>query len=92
VSVDQTTRQVVNRYDLEDGVILTMPAGSLLLSVAWFEGGCRLWALTDPHLPKVQRRVWMKSTGHELIGDNWGFAGTIIAPGKRVWHVFLSLG
>jgi hypothetical protein len=85
------TRGVIWRYDLADQAILRMPAGARVLNVGWESSGARIWIMADPELPKLERRVKMISTGGELDPERWDFAGTVIAPGALVWHVFLEV-
>lgn len=84
-------RAVIWRYDLSDQAILRMPAGARVLNVGWESSAARLWVMADPDMPKLERRVKMISTGAELDPERWEFAGTIIAPGALVWHVFLDV-
>ena len=67
-----------------------VPADARPLSVGWEDGHCCLWMIADPEVPKVTRRPLLLSTGHELAGDGFEFCGTIQAPGRRVFHVFIS--
>ena len=85
----QQTRATIFRYDLERGGSIKIPAGAKLLSVAWMEGGVKLWALVDPEVPKVERRVHLISTGHE-VHARWEFAGTVLATSSDVYHVFIE--
>ena len=88
-----TARSVVLSYALrlEHGEQLQIPAGAKALSVAWHDGGIRLYVLADPEVPKVFRRVRVISTGNEMRGDGWDFAGTVVR-GRKIWHVFLGPG
>jgi hypothetical protein len=91
--VDDTVRQTrttVTRFDIEHDLVLKLPACASVVSVAWYDGAARMWVANDPALPKVSRRVKMITTGLDVYGDHWECVGTIIAPGKRVWHVFVE--
>lgn len=68
-----------------------MPAGAKVMSVAWRKSRVVLWALVDPEVPKVKRRVKLLSTGNEISGEGWEFAGTALAPRDRIFHVFLEI-
>lgn len=83
-------RTTVARFDIEDGVILRLPAGSKIVSVAWYDDGARMWVANDPMLPKVSRKVRMLTTGLDVYGDNWECVGTIFGPRKQLWHVFIE--
>jgi hypothetical protein len=85
----QQTRATIWRFDMEHGGSIKIPAGARLLSCAWRDGGIKLWALCDPEVPKVERRVHMVSTGHD-IADAWEFCGTVLHGPNEVWHVFLE--
>lgn len=84
-------RSVIWKYDLAYDAILEMPAGGKVLSVAFQKPHVRLWMLVDPEVPKLKRRVRLLSTGHELCGDSWEYAGMAIAPLGVVFHVFIEV-
>lgn len=86
----QQSRTTVTRFDIEDGAVLSLPAGAKLLTVKWHDGAARIWVANDPALPKLKRRVWMRSTGHDMFGDHWEYAGTCFPPRKGVLHVFVE--
>lgn len=84
------TRGTIWKLDLAHNREIKLPAGAKLLSVGFQKPHVRLWALVDPEVPKVKRRVKLLSTGHELVGDGWEFAGTVLAPLGLVFHVFVE--
>lgn len=89
----QQTRGSIWKYDLEHDGVLEMPAGAKVLSVGWDKVRILpvLYVLVDPEVPKLKRRVKLLSTGNELIGDGWDFAGTVHGPLSTVHHVFLEI-
>jgi hypothetical protein len=94
MEAEQKTRQVILKYPLgtvESSEDIVMPAGARILSAGWHDGELQLWVLADPEVPKVHRRVCVRSTGHEVIGEEWEYFGTVVAPRKRVFHVFVEI-
>ena len=92
--MSQTTNQTrgsIWKYDLTHDGVIEMPAGAKVLSVGWQKPHVKLWALVDPEVPKVKRRVKLLSTGNEIVGEGWEFAGTALAPLDLVFHVFLEI-
>lgn len=85
------TRGSIWKYDLAHDAVLEIPAGAKLLSAGWQKPHVVLWALVDPEVPKVKRRVKLLSTGNEITGDGWEYAGTVQAPLELVFHVFLEV-
>lgn len=87
----QQTRGSIWKYDLAHDGVLEVPAGAKILSVGWQKPHVRMWALVDPEVPKVKRRVKLLNTGNEVTGDGWEFAGTVHAPLELTFHVFLEI-
>lgn len=69
---------------------IEMPKGAQLLSVATQRGYPCLWALVDPHAPKVKRKIETYGTGWDLPANPGKFVGTFLSPdgGSIVFHVF----
>jgi hypothetical protein len=88
--VGHTTRSVIWTYDLAHLAKLQIPAGAKILSAGWKKPHLRLFVMVDPEVPKVTRQVAVLSTGQELEGEGWEFVGTVIAPLRLVYHVFIS--
>ncbi len=85
------TRRSIWSFEIKQGAIITPPAGAKILSVAWWKGAPMIWTLADPEVPKVRRRVEMLSTGLEIYGENWEYAGMITSPEGKLWHVFVEI-
>lgn len=70
---------------------ITIPAKAEILSVANQNDKICLWALVEPHNPKIERVI-------EVVGTGWmiepakkrKFIGTV-QVGPFVWHVFERL-
>lgn len=86
----QKTRATIWRYDVVHGGIITMPAGARILKVARLSGELLLWALVDPEVPKVKRRIHIVPTGGD-VSESWEHAGTVPAGRSDVFHVFLEI-
>lgn len=89
----QQTRGSIWKYEVENNHVLELPAGARVLSVGWDKLRLipMLYVLVDPEVPKVKRRVKVLTTGHEITGDNWEFAGSAMAPLAVAYHVFLEI-
>lgn len=66
---------------------VSIPFGAKFLSVSVKNGQLTAYALVDPQLPKVQRKVLVVSTGNQIPSEKWEFVGTALEKGN-VWHVF----
>jgi hypothetical protein len=86
----QRAQASIWRYDIVHGGIILMPAGAKLLSLARVRGALKLWALVDPEIPKVKRRIHVIPTGG-AVDPGWEFAGTSTSGrGANVFHIFLE--
>lgn len=90
-NVSQQARGSIWKYELANDGVLEMPAGAKVMSVGWKKPHLWMWVLVDPEVPKVKRRVKLLSTGNEVVGEGWEFAGTVLAPLGLVHHVFLEI-
>lgn len=88
---ESPSRRSIWSFEIKHGAVISPPAGAKILSVAWHDGKPILWTLADPEVPKVKRRVEMISTGLEIYGENWEYAGLVIAPAGKLWHVFVEI-
>ena len=86
---------VVWKYDLPviDDQVVEMPSEAELLYVGsqdpLVSDEIQLWALVNPFMPLVQRRIFIHGTGHAVHPDGPPYVGTVIvAHGLLVWHVF----
>lgn len=75
--------------------LVTMPAGSQIISAAFQNGRIVMWALVDPDKPRVTRQVWVLWTGWDTdLPANAQFIGTVQMgnppAGPLVWHIFAS--
>lgn len=75
---------------INDEFSLAMPAGARVLSVQDQRGGTVMWALVDDSAPKVERRFFVRGTGHPCDGlDHAVFVGTFqLHGGAIVFHLF----
>jgi hypothetical protein len=79
-------------------VVVTMPKGARVLSVATQVETPTLWALVDPGALKVERRLMVLMTGQNTVAevpdtgqrlDEAAFIGTtLLMGGSLVLHVF----
>ncbi len=78
---------------VQDEQTISLPSGAQVLSVQTQGGVVCLWAMVDPAMPKVERMVYVRGTGHPIsmeIGPV-DFVGTVqLFAGDLVWHVFVS--
>lgn len=77
--------------ELTDVQHVKMPAGARILSVDRQTFGSRaalmLWALVDPSVPAVNRKIGIVGTGNPAPSMDTVFVGTVVMP-PFVWHVF----
>lgn len=75
-----------------DDAEFQMPQGARLLHVGVQSGQfpyvVAIWALVNPTMPTVRRRLYVRGTGH-VVPEGVEYVGsTITANGSLVWHVF----
>jgi len=76
---------IVNWQDVE------MPMGATILSVDVQKDILCIWALVDPTRNKVNRRIRIAGTGHEIDPRGLDYIGTAqMAGGDLIWHVFMA--
>lgn len=75
---------------LSDDDLVQMPKGATIISVQTQNGIPMMWALVDETQPLIQRRLYLRGTGHEMrdaVGKP--FIGTFqIQGGVLVFHLF----
>lgn len=68
--------------------LVTMPAGSRPLSVAFQRDDLRVWAVVQPANSQVRRAFRVVGTGHPAPDLDGAFVGTAHHPSGLVFHVF----
>lgn len=72
--------------------VVALPAGSRLLSAAWWKGDISVWATVDPTRTMVDYRVCVVPTGRDwpwVSADKWRLLGLVLIPERQeVYHVF----
>lgn len=81
---------VVYKYVLPpSGGPIELPQGARILSVQTQNGQPQIWALVDPHAPRVSRTLIVKGTGHDGVDPDWLYHGTFqMLGGALVFHLF----
>ena len=78
-------------FEVEDEVVITMPAEAIVLSVGTQkENAVCIWAkVDDSQTRKEERKFYVRGTGHPIGKMEFGakFLGTVI-DSPFVWHVF----
>lgn len=78
--------------DLGSDEPVLMPKGAQVLHVDNQDGALCVWALVDPHAPKVARGFVVVGTGHPVPAFRGRFLGTVLfAGGALVFHVWEDL-
>lgn len=88
--------RTVYKYQVavDDYQEIELPRGARILSVQAQGTHIYLWALVDPEVKSVTRKIWILGTGHPFKLENElrvSFVGTVqvnYGPGILVWHVF----
>lgn len=80
------------KFDLEarpGSELISMPAGSRIISASVQDGHIVMWALVDPTRSRVSRQVWALWTGWDIpdMPDDAQFIGTVQID-ALVWHIF----
>lgn len=74
---------------IDDAQNVTMPQGAEPLCVQLQDGMPCLWATVDPKAAQVQRRIFIRGTGHPLTGSEGRYIGTFqMRGGALVFHAF----
>jgi hypothetical protein len=77
------------KYSLTPDCTLSMPVGSIILTVQEQEQRPCLWALVDPAAPHECRRFRTYGTGHPVADDPGEYIGTFqLNGGSLVFHLF----
>ena len=81
--------KVVWKYELTPAIIIEMPRGAQILSVAEQNNKICLWALVDPYAETEAREFHVFGTGHEISIKSLNFVGTaLLNNAGLVFHVF----
>lgn len=75
---------------VEDEVIIEMPANARLLTVQLQARAACVWAIVDPEARRVQRRFYVRGTGHPMDKSFAApYVGTFqMLGGTLAFHVF----
>lgn len=74
---------------VDNSVEIQMPKGSQLLCVQLQHERPYLWALVDPSLPTITRKLAIYGTGHQVDDAPGNYVGTFqLHGGQLVFHVF----
>jgi hypothetical protein len=77
------------KFPLTPDCALSMPVGSIILTVQVQEQIPCLWALVDPAAPHERRCFRTYGTGHPVADDSGEYIGTFqLNGGVLVFHVF----
>lgn len=75
--------------ELTDDQIVMMPDEAEILTVQIQELSLCLWALVDPRLPMLRRKIEIIGTGNPAIDRERKYISTVqMADGALVWHFF----
>jgi len=89
--------QTIWKFPLKitDLQLVEIPARSTLLRVGTQDGTLYMWALVDPNAKRVNRAIYLRGTGHGIIGYIGEYVGTTEisytdydVSSTYVWHVF----
>lgn len=73
---------------IQDEQLVEMPLGSSILAVAEQDGTLCLWARVNPEGVPVNRKIYIRGTGHPLPKGPIEYIGTVVSAGGRlVWHI-----
>lgn len=82
------------KYELRvtDDQVVSMPEGSKILRVEVQAGKPYIWALVNPEVTPIDRKIVTRGTGHEIDSDyleSLTYLGTYYLSGNAlVFHVF----
>ena len=81
--------RVIWKYTLSPAILIKIPKGAQLLSVAEQNNNICMWALVDPNADLEVREFHIFGTGHDITIKNLDFVGTaLLDNGSLVSHVF----
>jgi hypothetical protein len=75
------------QFDVDDDIVIEMPAGAQVLKADAQDGIPTLWALVDDTAPGHQYHFTMRGTGHPIPDDIGPHVGSFF-HGPFVWHLF----
>ncbi len=76
---------------LDDEIVISIPAPAEVLSVGEQFGQFVLWARVNPEAKQVHRVLCVRGTGHPFKGNEGLFIGTVQLSNGLVFHVFYAL-
>ncbi|MGJ8680497.1 DUF7352 domain-containing protein [Paraglaciecola sp.] len=81
--------KVIWKYTLTPAILIEIPKGAEILSVAEQNNEICLWALVDPNAELEAREFHVFGTGHNITIKGFDFIGTaLLENGSLVFHVF----
>jgi hypothetical protein len=79
-------------FNISDEVVLEMPQGAILLTVAqqgMQRHALQLWAQVTPDNPLVKRKLRVYGTGHPMVHMPGAYITSVqMNGGMLVWHIF----
>ena len=81
------------KFKIDTDMVLSLPKGAKVLSVAEQFGDVNMWVLVDNDAEFENRKFTLYGTGHHIHDDNIQFLGTVCMMGGRfVVHAFEIIG